>query len=242
MSEDAPERPGWLRLGLFCGAISLVVIFVLLGNWQVRRLSWKLDLIDAVEIRAHGDPVALPAVFDPEAHSYLRVFVQGTPLPEHLLVKAVTELGPGWWVMRPFETGQGLLWINQGFVTADHRVPELWPPLPHQITGLLRPTVPDGTLLERNKPSIDRWVSRDTSAMAAHLGLDPALSYFLDADHIGPLPGWPRGGMTRIDFRNTHLSYALTWYAMAILLGGAVLWLGRGLLRAFRLSPAVDSR
>jgi surfeit locus 1 family protein len=28
----------------------------------------------------------------------------------------------------------------------------------------------------------------------------------------------PKGAVTRIDFRNDHLNYALTWYALAIAL------------------------
>ncbi|MEM9136436.1 MAG: SURF1 family protein, partial [Cyanobacteria bacterium P01_F01_bin.42] len=35
-----------------------------------------------------------------------------------------------------------------------------------EITGLLRTSEPDGTVLERNKPAQNRWVSRDVAAMS----------------------------------------------------------------------------
>lgn len=209
------SRPRWLTYSLLIAAAGLVVVFVALGNWQVRRLDEKLTLIDAVNTRAFGDPVKLPPQFQPENHSYLRVSVSGNLAEGHILVKAVTDLGPGYWVMRPLITEQGSLWINQGFVPPDHKSPDDWQDMPTTVTGLLRPTAPDGTLLERNRPT--RWVSRDTKAMAKHLNLPDAMPYFVDADHIGAPKGWPRGGMTKITFPNNHLQYALTWYAMAAL-------------------------
>ena len=42
-------------------------------------------------------------------------------------------------------------------------------------------------------------------------------AYFIDAEASATDRGWPRGGLTRLTFRNTHLAYALTWYAMAAL-------------------------
>nr|WP_255723201.1 SURF1 family cytochrome oxidase biogenesis protein [Thalassobius sp. Cn5-15] len=203
--------------GLLVVSAGLVVVFVLLGNWQVKRLTWKNDLIATVDTRAFGVPTTLPPIFRPETHEYLRVRVSGTPLEHALLVKAVTELGPGYWVMTPYQVGADILWINRGFVPNDRKDPANWTAPKPQLTGLLRPTAPDGTLLEPNRPDIDRWVSRDTAAMSSRLGLGRTRTYFLDADHDAAPDTWPRGGMTVIAFPNNHLSYALTWYAMALL-------------------------
>jgi surfeit locus 1 family protein len=41
--------------------------------------------------------------------------------------------------------------------------------------------------------------------------------YFIDADAAPNPGGWPVGGLTVVHFRNSHLSYALTWYALALL-------------------------
>ena len=41
--------------------------------------------------------------------------------------------------------------------------------------------------------------------------------FFIDADAEPGFPGWPRGGMTVVKFRDPHLSYALTWFGMALL-------------------------
>ena len=75
------------------------------------------------------------------------------------------------------------------------------------------------------------WVSRDVAALSAVAAIDNAAPYFIDADHMGAPADWPRGGMTIIHFRNAHLSYALTWYAMALLFLGAMVYVIRDRLR-----------
>lgn len=226
--QGIARRPRWLSVLLLVLCAALIVVFLLLGNWQMRRLAWKQDLIAAVETRAYGVPVTPPVTFDPEQHTYLRVALQGSYTDDApVLVKAVTELGPGYWVMSPMQGSAGIVWVNRGFVPPGQKNPALWSAAPETISGLLRPTEPDGTLLERNDPGLDRWVSRDTAALSNALQLGLTMPYFIDADHTGAREAWPRGGLTIVRFRNTHLAYALTWYAMAALFAialGGILW------------------
>jgi surfeit locus 1 family protein len=35
--------------------------------------------------------------------------------------------------------------------------------------------------------------------------------------------GWPKGGQTQVAFRNEHLQYAITWFALAAALLGVYL-------------------
>ena len=237
--EDV-RRPLWvdgivlvLCAAIFAGMVSL-------GNWQMDRLAWKTDLIEAVETRAYGTPVAAPrGAVSEDTHAYLRVETHGFFLYEHeRWVKAVTELGPGDWLLTPLAADGRVIWINRGFVpdwiAADHPERILRPEGDVPITGLLRVTEPEGTVLERNDPEADRWVSRDVTAMSAVSGLERYAAYFIDAEHQGDPDAWPRGGLTVVEFRNSHLSYALTWYAMALLFAGAMgfviwdRWRGRG--------------
>ena len=229
------HRPGWGTAILALISVVMVVTFVLLGNWQMRRLFWKLDLIETVEARAFGEAQALPARFDADQHAYLRVGFEGTPLPQHILVKAVTELGPGFWVMQPYDTQKGLLWVNRGFVSSADKTPDRWSDAPQKITGLIRPSEGEGTLLESNDPTAQRWVARNTVQMARALDLATPLPYFVDADHLAQPGSAPRGGLTIVSFRNSHLSYALTWYAMAILFMATLIWV------ALRYRKLLDS-
>ncbi|MFV0473600.1 MAG: SURF1 family protein, partial [Pikeienuella sp.] len=152
---------------------------------------------------------------------YRRVVISGRYLPDSdVLVKAVSDLGAGYWVMTPLTADQGwTLLINRGFVPAGDSAPETRPVPEGRITvaGLLRLSQPGGGFLRDNDPQADRWYSRDTAAIAASRNLPEAAPYFIDAE-AGPDPrARPVGGLTVVRFRNSHLVYALTWFALAAL-------------------------
>lgn len=231
MTEFAdPRRPFWVDATILTFAGVVFVTMMGLGIWQVQRLGWKLDLIDAVNTRAFADPVSPPTgVVTPEDHAYLRVKLSG--VYDHNAthrVKAVTELGPGQWLMTPLLTQNEVVWINRGFVpTGVIEASVKQPKGPVDIVGLLRMPEVGGTLLESNRPEIDRWVSRDVVAMSAASGFGTPAPFFVDAEHASEKGTWPRGGLTKVAFRNPHLSYALTWFAMAALFAVAmafVIW------------------
>ena len=57
--------------------------------------------------------------------------------------------------------------------------------------------------------------SADLPVTSATKDVDANTAYFIAADSNGECP---RGGLVQLEYRNTHLSYALTWFAMAFLL------------------------
>ncbi len=228
------KRPLWLRAFVFGLCLGVIVVLILLGNWQVRRLQWKTALITAVETRLDSEPIAPPTEpvsFD--THVYQPVQTSGVfDHSKTYLVKALTELDAGFWVMTPLSGPDGTVWINRGFVpTALRNGPYDQPEGLQNVIGLLRLTEPEGTLLEKNDPVTGRWYSRDVDALSSEAGLNQFASYFLDQNSGSA--EWPRAGLTHVAFSNSHLSYALTWYGMALLLVVTLGWI------LFR-SPAED--
>ena len=222
--------PFWFDVTLLVLATALFVTLVGLGNWQMRRLDWKLDLVEAVETRASNTPVAPPSDrVSADDHAYLRVFIEGVFLQDlSYLVKAVTGIGLGYWLMTPLRTNRGHVWVNRGFVLTGAMTAEITEPVGVlRIEGLLRISEPGGTMLESNDPQAGRWYSRDVHALSEHAGLNDAAPYFIDADHMGDPNKWPRGGLTILTFQNPHLVYALTWYTMAALFLGAMVYVIR---------------
>jgi surfeit locus 1 family protein len=219
------------RLAFAALALPIVAGLAWLGVWQLHRRAWKLALIAQVERKLAAVPVAAPG---PErwatvsaGDAYTRLSAQGRYRTDRItFVQAVTDIGPGYWVMTPLVTDRGFtLLVNRGFVPQDMKGKPL--PVPAgtvAVTGLLRPSEPHGGFLRANDPAADRWYSRDVVAIAAKRGIGPIAPYFIDADAT-TAPGWPRGGLTVIRFPNNHLQDALTWFAMAALLAGAVGWM-----------------
>ena len=58
------------------------------------------------------------------------------------------------------------------------------------------------------------WHSRDTDAIGAARGLARLAPFYIDED-LRADGASPQGGETRLEFRNQHLGYALTWYGLA---------------------------
>ena len=210
-------------------ALSLLIGFCSLGTWQLDRRTWKLDLIAHVEQQLQQKPVAAPGPVTwssiGPAQSYLPVTVSGHFLHEgETFVQAMTRYGSGYWLLTPLRTDRGFtVFINRGFVDPEHRDPatrqEAQPGGAVEIAGLLRLSEPLGRLLQANDAATDRWYSRDVEAMGAARGLEQQrlAPYFVDAGDAPNPGGWPVGGLTVVEFRNTHLAYALTWYALALM-------------------------
>ena len=222
-----PAIPARRRRGLrllFAAALAAAFAgFVALGVWQLQRLGWKHDLIARVDARIHAAPADPPpraqwASMDAARDEYRRVRLSGRYLDvEPARVQAVTRLGPGWWLLAPFETDGGdVVLVNRGFVPPrEDAAPP--PGGAATVVGLLRLDEPGGGFLRRNDPAAGRWFSRDVRAIAAARGIQDAAPYFVDAERDPAAPRWPAGGLTVVQFRDNHLSYALTWFALALL-------------------------
>ena len=240
------------RVLLAALALLLIVLFAGLGTWQVIRLQWKLDLIARVDQRVHAAPVAPPPVarwagITAESDEYRRLQVSGTYLYEYTTpVQALTEQGSGYWLLTPLCTADGhVILVNRGFIPAspgertryEPRKSEGYPCATVsggaiQLVGLLRISEPKGYFLRNNDPAANRWYARDVPAIAAARGLPATLTapFFIDAvagQNPPGSPDQPQGGLTVVSFHNSHLVYAVTWYALALMVAGAWWWATR---------------
>ena len=233
--DAAPRRRSRITIFILGTLVFFAIAALLsLGTWQVERLSWKLDLIKRVDARVHAEPVTPPAMpewnaVNPQDDEYRHVRVSGVFLNKlETLVYASTALGPGAWVMTPLKLSDGTtIIINRGFVPTDKRDALSRAAGNTEgettVTGLLRMTEPKGSLLQSNVPAENRWYSRDVAAMASMHSLGQTAPYFIDADATPNPGGLPVGGLTVVKFPNSHLVYAITWYALAAMLVGAMI-------------------
>lgn len=211
---------GFLCLFFFC-------TFCSLGVWQVERLGWKENLIKKVDERIHLEPTAAPAksewpnvTYDKD--EYLPVTLTGHFLNDkEVLVVTIANEEMGYWVLTPMQTKDGAVtFINRGFIPMDDREK------PSRkagniegettVTGLLRMSEGGGFFPRKNDPDNDIWYTRQLPAMAKKVGLTDVAPYFIDADKTKNIGGLPIGGLTVVSFPNNHLSYAITWFTLAI--------------------------
>jgi surfeit locus 1 family protein len=244
-NEPRTPRPprGVFVLGLLAVLGTLVFVgFIALGTWQVHRRAWKHELIARVDTRVHAQPLDAPGRGQwPQVSAandeYRRVKLTGSFLQEKSVrVRASTELGMGSWLLTPLRTNDGdIVLVNRGFVSptwcAGKATCAPGPAGVTRVSGLLRISEPKGAFLQKNDAAGDRWFSRDVAGIAAAKGLGDVAPYFVDADAASS-PGrgegndGPVGGLTVIAFPDNHLSYAITWFTLALLtlVGGWVVW------------------
>ena len=225
--------------------------FTMLGTWQVKRLFWKLDLIERVEQRAFSAPQPLPdsarwAQITAASDEYRHIRLEGNYLYDLTTrVQAATALGSGYWLMTPLRLADGgVVFINRGFISPAGedlalRTGTVDANSPVTVTGLLRMSEPGGGFLRENDPDHNRWYSRDVQAIAKSRRLAEVAPFFIDADAAtagtAQRPGvYPVGGLTVLHFNNNHLIYAVTWYALALMMAGGAWWVIRDELRLRR--------
>lgn len=209
--------------------------FCALGTWQVKRLFWKLDLIERVEQRVHAPATDAPgpaawAKVTQQTDEYRHVRLSGTYLPIfNTLVQATTALGSGYWLVTPLRLADGsTVLVNRGFVPKRASIGASTPAGTVEIDGLLRISETGGGFLRKNSPVTQQWYSRDVAAIAKSHMLDNAAPYFVDAKEKSETAAdAPVGGLTVISFPNSHLVYALTWFALALMVAGMSWWIVR---------------
>ena len=207
--------------------VPAVLAMLALATWQVERLHWKEGLIAERTARPAAPPVQLPRAGDDlAALEFRRAVVAGTFLHDHELFLAARSLNGnvGYHVVTPLLLLEGgAVLIDRGWVPMERKDPATR--VASQIAGsviidgIIRVPHEQGWLEPDNDPVRNTWFRVDVPAMAAQIGLaGPIAPAYLEA---GPAPNpgsFPIGGQTRINLPNDHLQYAITWFALALIL------------------------
>jgi surfeit locus 1 family protein len=213
--------------------LPLPVVTTFLGIWQVRRLEWKTNLIRKIKERTLEPPIPLPQTLTPEeidALEYRKVQVTGKFLHDkefHVMLRAY-KFKPGLYVITPFQRSDGgpSILVNRGWVPT-----KMKDPLTRSqgqitdevtLTGYLRKGErPSGILVPVNDPVRNFWYYIDVPHMATLAGTAPIL---IDAESPPNPGGYPIGGVTKVSLPNEHLQYAVTWFALSIILTGMLIY------------------
>ena len=208
-----------------CTIVSLAILLSL-GTWQVNRLAWKTSLIEQVAKRSEMPPRTLDDLLtettDRTQLEYTVAMVSGEydHSREAHLYRLKSGGVPGYNIITVLQRqGRPDVLINRGFVPLTNKNAETR--LEGQIggavsvTGLVRLPQSATSFLPPNDPDSNEWYFYDFKSIREFLGADDVLPVFLEADATANPGGLPEGGLTRIEFKNDHLGYAITWYGLA---------------------------
>jgi surfeit locus 1 family protein len=210
-----------------------VALLVGLGAWQLQRLAWKQALIAEREQRLSAPPVSLDAAlkeFDADRSvEFLKVKAQGTFQHDAELFVLTTEGGvPGFQVVTPLASKEGVVvLVDRGFVPEPlkdaKRRPDSQASGDIEVTGVLRRHVQGrGAFTPDNDTAGNIWYWWDIPAMLAfaHVAPDQRVAPFVLHLEPDPAAGRTLPSPVSVDenLTNNHLQYALTWFALAVLL------------------------
>lgn len=217
--------------------LSGIVFLSGLGIWQLNRLEWKNAMIARVEANLKKPPVPITTI--EQMHEagkdieYAPTFVSGEFDHANEQHYFATHKGrSGYYIYTPLSRADGkIIFVNRGFVPLEKKEAST------RSEGLIEGTVEIAGLARSapgNKPNsfvpnndlgknVYYWKSISQMYGRAYDKMEiQTTPFFIDANNQ-PVPGGlPIGGVTRIQFPNSHLQYALTWFGLA----GALLFVG----------------
>ena len=130
-------RPKWLLSHLF--ALSLIVGFISLGFWQLRRLDERRERNELIEARADRAPVDVVDLVDdrPGDVHYRAVTVHGRSIADATVLIDNRSSGgqPGAWVLTPVNVdGDREVLVNRGFAPYGEQNAVAVPPWSDEVT------------------------------------------------------------------------------------------------------------
>ncbi len=211
--------------------LAALAILVGLGTWQIERMQWKHAMLDAI-----ADAESLPGVELPEAPPpFLKVRATGR-LRFDLAALYGAEgrdrrSGPvmGAQLLVPLErAGVPPVLVLLGWVPA---LPADRAPREAIVEGYIRPGDHAGMFSAADDIPGRRFYTLDPVTVGTGLGLPTVAPFFIVALGM-PQDGQPEPARTLPRPSDNHLSYAATWYGLALGLIGVFLVFARKVLRA----------
>ena len=205
------------------------VILVSLGTWQVKRLIWKNDLINFYLKQSTNNIINLHKEnFVSEEIEYRKVRLTGKFLNKmevHITGKTY-EGNAGFHVITPFlmQNGNYVLvnrgWVSENYKEAKSRSFSLINE-ETSVIGIIRYPQKKGYFVPENEPDNGFWFTIKPTEIKKHLKIDKEtfiIKFYVDALRQEKKINLPIGIKEKINIRNQHLSYAITWYSLAIVL------------------------
>jgi surfeit locus 1 family protein len=227
-------------------ALAALTVLLGLGTWQVNRKAWKEVLIQTMNDRLSAAPVELPSpekwnLLTPDNSDFTRVKLHAefSGASDALSYTSGSLLrddvkGIGYFVFSPARfPGGAQVVVNRGFVPG-----RTYPAAPgaQDIVGYIRWPEAPSWFVSNHDAAGEVWTVRDPRLMAQVRGWGAVAPFYVEQEAPVPPGGLPHPAALKVQLRNDHLQYAITWYGLAAVL---VLMFGIWAMRCRRNSEIV---
>lgn len=197
-----------------------------LGTWQVNRLQWKEGLIAEIESAKENAPLTNETLPTSDAawkeKNFWPVEINGTwnHEIEYHLAPRYYKSKLGYHLVQPLILpDKRVVFVNRGWVPAANKDIGTRPRSigvgAATVRGLIRYGNERNPFTPVNQPEENVWFGRDVADMAAFYEVKHVQPAMVDAiGEQGDTLPIPSNG--EIKLRNDHLSYIITWYALAV--------------------------
>ena len=219
----------YFRPMLWPSIFSIIVFTVLFsfGTWQVKRLFWKEALIERYITQSQSNPIKNPSILDySNINEFKSVELSGSFLhkDEIYITGKTYEGNAGFHVITPFNLSNNkIILINRGWVSEGYRNPKKrkFSLVEGQIVlkGIVRFPQKKGYFVPENDGNNGFWFTIKPNEIINFLNLTSNQvinNYYIDALRQGEKLTLPIGVTGKPKLRNQHLSYAVTWYGLAL--------------------------
>ena len=207
-------------------AVLVLAVLVGLGTWQLDRRPWKQELLKTRAQRITAPALAYPEVGQIETAEYRPIQMTGRYRPSDSLrlLSRTRDARAGFHVITPFQTDttNAVVLVDRGWVPIDGDGNIT--PAPEglvNVEGFVRRYETPGRFTPDNDATAGTWFYLDQSQLASALKIAVVAPFYVQlAPGASPPETYPSGGIPNTALRNPHLAYAVTWYALALVLLG----------------------
>jgi len=202
-------------------AAAMLAVLLALGTWQVHRLHWKLGILAQIARAEAGPAVPLRA----EPGPFTKVEVAGH-LDKALAASYGAEVRDtstgaqlGAQLIEPLQRHDGVpILVDLGWVPNKRTLPITQASGEVTVVGYVHPGDKPGWFSATDNPATRQFYTLDPAAIGSALGLRHVASFVLVALGSTPPAGYPDPAKHLPRPPNNHLSYAITWYGLAVAL------------------------
>jgi len=200
-----------------------IVILILLGNWQLKRLNEKTNFIQSIEYNIATDPKSIEELnLNPLIYS--KIAISGTFLADkNIFLYGKRSASPekdGYYLLSAFEATNGKVYlVSRGWIpqSVKNNIREFASKqIFDKFEAIILPSETRQFIMPENDKNNKIWFTIDLDMAHEMLGVTEN-KYYLMQIQSATLPegGKPLSTEHLSKVRNDHFEYAITWYSLA---------------------------